>query len=60
MWDLVRLQKFISSKNLLSSGISSGDVSFQLFNGESDVLKRLAVEVPAKLVIESEVVVDPL
>ncbi len=47
MWDLVRLQKFISSKNLLSSGISSGDVSFQLFNGESDVLKILVVEVPA-------------
>jgi len=47
MWDLVRSPKFISSKNLLSSGISSGDVFCKLFNGDSDVLKRFVVEVPA-------------
>jgi hypothetical protein len=32
----------------------------QLFNGESDVLESLVVEVPALLVMKSKVAVDPL
>ena len=46
IWDLVRSPKFISSRNLLPSGISSGGVS-QFLNGLFDVLKRFVVEIAA-------------
>jgi hypothetical protein len=57
---LGKLAKIYLKKELTLLGYLLQGCFCQLFNIESNVLDLLLVEVPAKLVMESEVLVDPL
>ncbi len=57
---LGKLAKIYLKKELTFLGYLLRGCFYQLFNSESNVFDLLLVEIPAKLVMESEILVDPL